>query len=135
MPPVGTVWSCRSHVSALISAYRQHPLLWNVKHKDHKDRILTDKAYQIILAQMQQYMPGLSLSLMKNKIHTLHSQLNKEWKLVWDSMRDCPADSHYPSLARHHSVWTGNGYWGDIALVGNVSRGNMSPVYCGYNTD
>ena len=84
-----------------------------------------------ILAQMQQYMPGLSLSLMKNKIHTLHSQLNKEWKLVWDSMRDCPADSHYPSLARHPSVWTGNGYWGDIALVGNVSRGNMSPVYCG----
>ena len=46
-----------------------------------------DKAYQIILVQMQHYIPGLSLSLMKNKIHTLHSQLNKEWKLVRDSMR------------------------------------------------
>ena len=34
-------------------------------------------------------------------------------------------------VARHPNVWTGNGYWGDIALMGNVSRGNMSPVYCG----
>jgi len=47
---------------------------------------------------------------------------------------DSPADSHYPSLTRHPSVWPGNGYWGDIALVGNVSRGNMSPVYCSLKT-
>ena len=98
MPPVGNVWSCRSHEEALVSAYLQHPLLWNVKREDHNDRILTDKAFQIYLEQMQKYMPGLSLSLMKNKIHTLHSQLNKEWKLVRDSMGVVWAPMTYMSL-------------------------------------
>ena len=110
MSPAGTVWVSRDHVSILIACYRQHPILWNVKHADHKNRVLSDKAYEIILAEMQQHLPDLTLTLVKNKLHTLNGQLNKEWKLVPSTIPKQLGKFHFlsnSSAILHHSlaVW------------------------------
>ena len=69
LPPVESVWSSRANVSLLIAIYRQYPLLWNIRHENHKNRILTDQVYQNILQEMQKTVPDLALLVMMRAAH------------------------------------------------------------------
>ena len=79
-------WS-REHVIRLVDFYRELPALWNVRHKDHKNKHFLQLGYEQLELKMQETIPEITCDQIKKKIHTLHNQLNREYKLFRESNR------------------------------------------------
>ncbi|XP_053951076.1 uncharacterized protein LOC128858656 isoform X4 [Anastrepha ludens] len=66
----------------LIKLYRSLPLLWDTKHKDHNNRILRTRQYDILLAKYKEMYPnGVRKDLLK-KINYLQSNYRRELRRV-----------------------------------------------------
>lgn len=64
-------------VEELITQYREHPVLWNPKNKDFKNRIKKDEA----LKQISQVM-NLEVVDVERKINVLNTQFRRTHKKV-----------------------------------------------------
>ncbi|XP_054728178.1 uncharacterized protein LOC129237442 isoform X2 [Anastrepha obliqua] len=66
----------------LIKLYRSLPLLWDTKHKDHNNRILRTRQYDILLAKYKEMYPDAVRRDLLKKINYLQSNYRRELRRV-----------------------------------------------------
>ena len=51
----------REQVGDLIEVNREHPALWDVKHKDHKNRLILQNSYETMEESLKENMPSITV--------------------------------------------------------------------------
>ena len=77
----------REDVLLLLSCYKEHPVLWNVKLTEYRDRNAKEIAYLKIHEVMQNDIQNITTEQIKKKIHTLRSQYKREIKFIRESKK------------------------------------------------
>ena len=66
---------------------RETPPLWDVKHVDHRNRVVIHDSYQKIVDLLRPDTPDISIDAIKKKFLTITSQVNAEWYKLRESTR------------------------------------------------
>ena len=91
-------WS-RTTTSELIELFRSSPCLWNVRHKDYKNRTLKHTSMCLILDCMKSHNASITIDEIK-KWANLRTQYHRERKKVQQSTKSGAGtlDIHVPRL-------------------------------------
>lgn len=66
---------CKSEIEELIIEYEQYPCLWDVHHREYRDRIKKAEAWEKLAAKFAAEMKEV-----QRKIHNLRNQFHNETK-------------------------------------------------------
>lgn len=70
-------------IKELISTYKCHPALWQIKNKDlYGNRTLKYKGHQALVNIWKKYDEDADIKMVKNKIQSLRGSFRKELKKV-----------------------------------------------------
>ena len=97
--PATVEWK-RDEIFALIQLYQEHPVLWNVKLPSYKNRNEREIAFKKVHFEIHKISETITFAAVKNKVHTLRSQYEKEIKLTRESKKSGAGagDVHVPKL-------------------------------------
>ncbi|RZC27646.1 uncharacterized protein BDFB_006597 [Asbolus verrucosus] len=83
-----------------IALYKQHPVLWQQKHPQYRNRSERTEAYEVLVKKCQQYYPEADEDFVRMKIDSMRSTFRKERRKVLNSKENSknPEDVYKPSL-------------------------------------
>lgn len=77
----------REDIQKFIVCMQQYPCIYSVKSLGYMDRTMKAQAFNKILLEMEENMPGISLQELKKKWRNLRTQFMQEERLVYRSMK------------------------------------------------
>lgn len=82
MPPAEFNGYTQDFIKEFIQLYHALPCLWNVKCKGYKDRLLRNKAYDMLVQKLRQMNERADKDVVVRKINTLRTAFRREHKKV-----------------------------------------------------
>jgi len=77
----------REFLTVLITLYRDHPELWQLKSKDYFNKNKKAAALQKIVDTLKPYKSDFTAEKLKQKINILRTNINKNYKAIENKKR------------------------------------------------
>ncbi|KAJ8976164.1 hypothetical protein NQ317_002052 [Molorchus minor] len=69
-------------IRALLTAYKEHSILWDKNHPQYRNRTERSKALQELIEISRRYTPEADEDFVKVKVDSLRSTFRREWRKV-----------------------------------------------------
>ena len=91
------IWN-HSLVEKLIEIYKDHTCLWNVIAYEYRNCDAKEQALLKMVEDLKVFNDNVTLTAVRNKIHTLRSQFHRERKLQRESIKSGADQVYTPKL-------------------------------------
>ena len=71
----------------LLEVTRNFPPIWDIKHKEHRDKNIVDTCYLEVTEILRESVPDVNVAAVRQKIKNVSSQVQREMKRVRDSKK------------------------------------------------